>query len=125
MSCHQAIVWIDENEARILRMDAELRHVSTIYAQPLEPGRLCADASASLGEFFHRTARALDSADEIVIVGPSDTKSRFAEYLHRDEHALDPRVLGVEAIALPGDELLVGYAKLYFAEGGPRRRAAK
>ena len=72
--------------------------------------------------FFQEVARALDTADEILIVGPSATKGQFVEYLHKNDHAFDPRILGVETIDHPNDSQLAGYAKLYYISGGPRRR---
>ena len=41
--------------------------------------------------------------------------------MHKNDHAIDPRVLGVETVAQLDDEALAGFAKLYFTLGGPRR----
>jgi hypothetical protein len=127
MTCHQTIVWIDDQEACILQMHDGLEHDSTVFAQsgqeailkPVSGGS--EDAASSLTSYFHRVARALDIADEILIVGPSATKLEFADYMHKNDHAIDPRVLGVETIAHPTDLQLAAFAKLYFTVGGPRR----
>ena len=71
--------------------------------------------------FFEQVARALDAADEILIVGPCATKGEFVKYMHKNDHAIDPRILGVETVAKLNDEALDGFAKLYFTVGGPRR----
>lgn len=129
MSCHQAIVWIDSSEAFILRMGQVLKHESTIVADTdtvSSFGALAATRTKGLAgeesaDYFHRVARALDVADEILIVGPSATKLEFVKYMHKDDHALDPRILGVETIANHTDSELAAFAKLYFAGSGPRR----
>jgi hypothetical protein len=38
-----------------------------------------------------------------------------------DDHAIDPRILGLETIAQLNDSALAGFAKLYFTVGGPLR----
>jgi stalled ribosome rescue protein Dom34 len=127
MTCHQTIVWIDDQEACILRMEDGLERDSTVFARIgqeaiLEPvSGDSEDAAPSSTSYFHRVARALDIADEILIVGPSATKLEFAEYMHKSDHAIDPRILGVETIAHPTDTQLAAFAKLYFTVGGPRR----
>ncbi len=125
MSLHQTIAWIEEKEARILRVEKGLHHESTIAAPNSQdlPRQLASNDGATAEEdgFFHLVARALDTADEILIVGPSATKLEFAKYMHKNDHAFDPRILSVETIDNPNDIKLAGYAKLYFTEGGPRR----
>ncbi len=122
----QYVVWIDDNEARILQVASRLNHELSIHAlivrnDPTLP------ASDEVGiskpdRYFHRVARALDIANEIVIVGPSATKDEFTKFLHKHEHAIDPRILGVESIDDPTDSQLVAFAELYFDPRRPRRR---
>jgi len=71
--------------------------------------------------FFEQVARALDVADEILVVGPCATKGAFVKYMHKNDHAMDPRILGVETVAKLNDEALDGFVKLYFTVGGPHR----
>ncbi len=126
MSLHQVIAWIEDKEARIMRVDAGIHPESTILAPVLHDGQ---DTLVSNGEplreangYFHQVARALDKADEILIVGPSAIKLEFVQYMHKNDHSYDPRILGVETVDHPNDHQLAGYAKLYFTDGGPRRR---
>lgn len=108
-----------------MRVDEGLHHDSTIVAPNSQdmPRQLASNDGATVEEdgFFHEVARALETADEILIVGPSATKLEFVKYMHKSDHSFDPRILGVETIDNPNDHKLVGYAKLYFTEGGPRR----
>ena len=116
MSLHQTIAWIEEREARILRVEKGLHHVSTIVAPSSQdiPKQLASNDGATAEEngFFHQVARALDTADEILVVGPSATKLEFVKYMHKNDHAYDPRILGVETIDNPNDIKLASYAKL-------------
>lgn len=126
MSIHQTIVWIDGDEARILRVEDGLHSELTIHSR--DPTNVQERALGNEGPvddvnaFFRKVARSLDTADEILVVGPSTIKEDFVKYMHKDDHALDPRILGVETIGHPSDSQLVGYAKLYFRSGGPRRK---
>ena len=78
MSLHQAIAWIEEKEARILRVGKGLHHESTIVAPNSQdmPRQLASNDGATTEEngFFHQVARALDTADEILIVGPATAR---------------------------------------------------
>jgi stalled ribosome rescue protein Dom34 len=125
VSVHQAIVWIDVREARIMRVDEGIHHDSTIHAP--DSRRTSKRPNGNEGTidesntFFHQVARALDAADEILIVGPCATKVEFVKYMHKNDHAIDPRILGVETIPKLSDQAFAGFAKLYFTVGGPRR----
>jgi len=125
MGLHQTIAWIEENQARILRVDKGLHHEPTIVARgPPIPAESLASRESVLENdagYFQRVARALDTADEILVVGPCAIKLEFVKYMHKNDHAFDPRILGVETVDNPNDARLEGYAKLYFTEGGPRR----
>lgn len=126
MSSHQFIVWIDVTEARILRVEKGLQPESVVHAPDTQVGPILPTGNEgstnNSNSLFHQVARALDTADEILIVGPSATKEDFVKFMHKNDHAFDPRILGVETIDHPSDSQLVGYAKLYFISGGPRRR---
>ena len=125
VNTHQAIVWIDAQEARIMHVEGGIHYDSTIHA----PNALHTSMGHNGNEatnhdpntFFEQVARALDAADEILIVGPCATKGEFVKYMHKNDHAIDPRILGVETVAKLNDEALDGFAKLYFTVGGPRR----
>ena len=125
MSLHQIIAWIGDTEARILRVDAGIHHETTIVAATVPAMQEQLDPTDNPTErvdsYFHRVARALDTADEILVVGPSGTKLEFVKFMHKNDHAFDPRILGVETLDDLVDAKLAGYAKIYFTDGGPRR----
>ncbi len=119
MSKHVAL-WIDHKEARILRVDpAEIdrltveaaHHVHNRHPRgPEGPKEHPEDAK----RFFHDVARALEGAEEILVVGPSTAKLEFIRYAHKHEPAIEPRIVGVETVDHPTDGQLVAYARQYF-----------
>ncbi len=129
MSSNQSIVWIDDEQACILSVEKAVHRVTTILAcvpqRAPSPSILAQATPQQANEFFYRVARSLDWADEIVIVGPSATKVEFLRYMHKNDHAIDPRILGVENITDPTDAELTGFARLYFTSGGPYRAGSR
>ena len=120
MGLNQSIVWIDEKEARVLSVEDGIRQKATIPALEISARPTVGDVDVDgPSGFFCRVARALDWADEILIVGPSSTKEEFVKYMHKNDHAIDPRILGIESIKDPDDLELFGFAKLYFRVGVP------
>jgi len=124
MSLRQSIVWIEEKQACIIRVDNGLHLESTIVAQPLASHAATSNDNAATEQddsYFGRVTRALAEAHEILVVGPSVTKLDLIKYLNKNDHGYDARILGVETVDAPDDVRLEGYAKLYFTSGGPRR----
>jgi stalled ribosome rescue protein Dom34 len=113
MFLYQAIVWIKESEARVARFTNGIEYQLTIRA---EEGALTGEGkSEGVKDFFERVARALDIADEILIVGPGGTKDEFSRFMNKNDHSLDPRVVGVETIEEPTEGEIAAFATLYFA----------
>jgi len=124
MSLNQSIVWSDSKEAQVLSVENGLHHRSTVQAEDKDTNTEAQPNAADSGKetaFFCNVARALDWADEILIVGPSVTKVAFLKYMHKNDHSIDPRILGVETIERPTDAELAAFANLYFTLGGPAR----
>jgi stalled ribosome rescue protein Dom34 len=119
MSKHAA-VWLDHREARIFHIDPEHVDEETLKAHrpvhhqhPLGPDGAKAHPEDDR-KFFHGIARALDTAMDILIVGPSTAKLQFIRHVHRFEHALEPKIVGVETVDHPTDGQIVAYAIKYF-----------
>ncbi|MEO8799453.1 MAG: translational machinery protein [Polyangiaceae bacterium] len=64
--------------------------------------------------FFHDIARALDTVDEILIVGPSSAKTQLMSYLHTHDPKIEQRVVGTETVDHPTDAQLAAFARKYF-----------
>ena len=117
MTRHVA-VWIDHQEAKIYGIDAKnvdaikidaphhVHRYPTVTAEHNHP----ADAP----HFYADVVRALEDAQEILIVGPGNAKLGLIKYVHKHHPALEPKVIGVETVDHPSDGQLVAYARQYF-----------
>jgi stalled ribosome rescue protein Dom34 len=120
MNLRHTVLWIDHQEARIFGVEAGKLDESTIHAPHLHLHRHPKGAPAEhnhpedLHHFFRDVARALDGAEQILIVGPSTAKVEFFRFVHRQDPALEPNVVGIETVDHPTDGQLVAYAKRYF-----------
>ncbi len=120
MSKHVA-VWVDHKEARIFAVGAGQMDETTTMAQlhnihhkhPTGPEGL-KEHPDDAKRFFHEIGKSLLEAEEILIAGPGTAKLEFLRYLHKHEHALEPRIVGVETVDHPTDKQFVAYAKRYF-----------
>jgi stalled ribosome rescue protein Dom34 len=120
MGYRHAAVWIDHQEARIFRIEptsfdaAELKapthHLHKHPRGAQEPTEHPDDAK----RFFHHVTRALEEADEILIVGPSTAKLQLIKYVSKTVPALEPRIVGVETVDHPTDRQFAAYARKYF-----------
>lgn len=123
-----AVVWIDHKEARVLHVQPETPgHVqpepideSTI----LSPQHLIHRHPKGWGDpkehpddatrFYHEVARSVETADAVLIVGPSTAKLEFLRYMHAHDRRLEARVVGIETVDHPTDREIVAYARRYF-----------
>ena len=110
-----------------MHVDEGIHHDSTVNASDIHDAPTPPEGNggtiAESNPYFQQVARALDTANEILVVGPCCTKFDFVKYMHKNDHAIDPRILGVETIAHLNDNALAGFAKLYFTVGGALRAA--
>ncbi len=111
--------WIDDNEARIFHIrphkideiDVTAPHVHHVH--PKEPDGAKKDPETTR-RFFHEVARSLDGAREVLLLGPWTAKLQFLRYVHKHDHALEPRIVGIETVDHPTDSQLIAYARKYF-----------
>ena len=118
MTRHVA-VWIDHQEAKIYHVDAKdigatkveaaNRHVHrhpSVTAEHNHP--------ADMQNFLGDVVRALEGAEEILIVGPAKAKLELIKYVHKHHPAIEPKIIGVETVDHPSDGQLVAHARRYF-----------
>lgn len=122
MSKH-TIVWIDHQEARIFRLNANTAAESTIHAPHLvhrHPGESdrVKDHPDDTRRFFQEVARSLADTEGIVVVGPSTAKLDLHRYVKQHDPLLDAKILGIETVDHPTNGQIVAYAKQYFSLGG-------
>lgn len=122
---HQHVaVWIDHQEAKLFHVLPDGFDVTKIEApyhhfarKALEQGR-----HAGSEDFYHQVAAALADATEILIVGPSSAKLDLFRHIHRHDHTLEAKIVGVETLDHPTEGRLVAYVRHYF-EVNDRKRA--
>jgi stalled ribosome rescue protein Dom34 len=119
MSHRHVAVWIDHQEAKIFHVDREGADVSTIDAPHRHVRRhptVTAERShpADAEHFFHEVARALEDAEEVLVVGPSTAKLELIKHLHKHDHTLVPKIVGVETVDHPTDGQLLKHVRAYF-----------
>jgi len=118
-----AAVWIDHKEARIFQIHPDRIDESKVEApqhdihkHPNGPEGI-RERPDDAKRFFHEVSRALSGIDSILIVGPSTAKLEFFRYVHKHDHGLEPRIVGIETVDHPTDGQIVAYAKKYFKLG--------
>jgi stalled ribosome rescue protein Dom34 len=115
------VVWIDHKEARIFSLHPEGSEEATVVA-PLhnihhkhprgQEGEK--DHPDDAKRSFHEVVRGLERAEAVLLVGPGTAKLHFFRYVHKHEHALEPKVVGIETVDHPTDGQAVAYARKYF-----------
>ncbi len=118
MTYRHAVLWIDHHEAKIFRLEGE-----SVEASIVEPRRHVRRHSTATHErshptdaqhYYHEVARELADAGEILVVGPSTAKLEFIKHVHKQEGALESKIVGVETVDHPTDGQLAAYARHYF-----------
>ncbi len=120
MQNYHAVVWMDHREARVFFFD---RHnVKEIDLTTTNPNAHLHHRAGSLSghrkpedqAFFHQIAEALKPAMEWLVMGPSTAKLEFVKHVHKHDHQLVDRVVGVETADHPTDKQIVAHARAYF-----------
>ena len=116
---HHAAVWIDHKEARIFHVEEGTFDESTLHAPhhvARHPKTQTADKYNAEDErlYFKDVAHALEDANDVLVVGPSTAKFHFLKYVQKHDHALEPRIVGIETVDHPTDKQIVAYVRNYF-----------
>ena len=129
MTVHgHAAVFIDHHEAKVYHVDLDSFDERTIASPHVHVHRHPKGAAEKhdhpddLTHFFVDVAKALNDAEQILIVGPSTAKLQFVNYVKENDRALAAKIVGVETLDHPSDGQLVAYAKKYFHVPEPRVR---
>jgi stalled ribosome rescue protein Dom34 len=83
-----------------------VRRHSSVTAEHTHP----ADAA----HYFHEVAMVLADAEEILVVGPGTAKLGLLKHVHHHDHALEPKIVGIETVDHPTDGQLVAFVRHYF-----------
>ena len=115
-----AVVWIDHREAHVQSFTREASESSFVKALG-SPRKIHHRAGSIDGAkapenrlFFGLVAEALNGAQEVLIVGPAQTKDEFFKYLKSHHAQLAKKVMGVETADHPSDGQLLEHARRFF-----------
>ncbi|MGD0676359.1 MAG: translational machinery protein [Polyangiaceae bacterium] len=121
MTLHSgSAVWIDHKEARIFHVSPDSLDESVVKAPAHHIHRHGKGAAEEhhhpddMHHFFAEVAKAIEKAEQVLIVGPSTAKLQFLRYLHGHAPAIEPRVVGIETADHPTDRQLVSHIKHHF-----------
>lgn len=120
MSSSGTVIWIDHHEARIFAVSAGAPDEALIRAPHAHIHRHPRGSTAEHNHpedarrFFDDVVRALESPEQILLLGPSTAKLQFFRHLHEHARALEPKVIAIETVDHPTDNQLVAYAKRHF-----------
>jgi len=121
MSIRHAAVWLDHEEAKVFHVDPESferseLHVTHHLHHPHKTGGH-AQLHRSVAEdhpFFDEIAKHLADAEEILVVGPANTKLEFVKFVKERHKDLARKIVGVEPSDHPTDGQLVAHVRKYF-----------
>lgn len=121
MSYHAA-VWLDHNEAKIFHITHESFTEQTVH--PLKQHRHLQRKRGDYAghrvdedpHYYHEIAKDLADAGTVLVCGPGSAKLAFIKHVHKHDHNLEPKIIGVETVDHPSDAQFVAYARKYFVE---------
>ncbi|MBS2012889.1 MAG: translational machinery protein [Deltaproteobacteria bacterium] len=110
MTPFHAAVWLDHDQAKIFHLEEKRFDESMIKAPSSHVRR---DPAAN-EQFLHAVAKALETAGEVLVVGPGTAKLELLKHVQKHHRALGDKIVGVETVDHPTDNQLVTYARKYF-----------
>jgi stalled ribosome rescue protein Dom34 len=115
MSCYRTAVWIDHREAHVFRVEADSFSEAIVCARESPPGEADRrDLPAEEQRFFAEVARKARGSDTVLILGPSNAKLQFRDYIRANASTLSFGVAGVETVAHPTDDSIVAFVREFF-----------
>ena len=115
MSLYRTAVWIDDHEAHVFRVEAE--SFAELIVHAAENPQREADAQLHPDDeqrFFAEVARRARGSDTLLILGPSNAKLHFRDYVKANASTLSFGIAGVETVAHPIDDQIVAFVREYF-----------
>jgi stalled ribosome rescue protein Dom34 len=115
---HFAAVWIDHKEAKIFHVEPTTFAQETVRAPFHHVSRKAAEQGrhALSDDFYQGVVKALKESEVILVVGPSSAKLDLLRYMHKHDHLMEEKVVGVETLDHPTDGQLAAYIRHYFLD---------
>ena len=125
MDAAHVALWIDHQEAHVIRVDKNTFDDSTVHAphhvhrHPKPHGDANGHPDDDRG-FFQEVAQALAGSEQVLILGPSTAKLHFLAYVDKHDAALRHRIVGIETADHPTDKQISAHVRSYFLSGERR-----
>ena len=120
MDHSHAVVWVDHSEARVITFGTA-GTTSKLIQSTIHPNhkdhRVASFRAGQAHEdptYLAAVAEALQSAREIVILGPGGARKTLAHFIHDKVPSLAPRIMGVEPFDGRSEQEIVDFARNYF-----------
>jgi stalled ribosome rescue protein Dom34 len=115
-----AVVWIDHQEARIIRFDRDESDETVIHSEGgnhrlhIKAGTRAGARAPEDQHYFHHVAEALADARTVLIGGPANEKGELVKHLEKHDPAVAKRIAGVEPMDHLTDGELLAHARHFF-----------
>jgi stalled ribosome rescue protein Dom34 len=124
MTTHHAAIWIDHNEARVLRLSEDNAdfEVSVVHSEHHHSHVKKNDGHRHVADahFLAKIVEAIASCDEVFLCGPAHTKDELVKHLGEHRPALAQRLL-VEPADRLTDGQLADHARRVFRKADRMR----
>jgi len=110
------VVWIDTAHAKIFALTPEgIKSEEVKDSHHEHHGFNPRDEHRDHEKFYHTVAGKLNTAVELLVVGPGVAKTQFKHHLDKHHHQnLASKVLAVESMDHPTDGQILDHAKRFF-----------
>ena len=123
----QMAIWIDHDEARVFHVDGETFDESTVQApnhhvhrHPKSQETKARNHPHDEQVFFAEVIKALEGAEEVLLMGPSVTKLHFLKHAQAHAPTVASHIVGLETADHPTDRQIVAHVRHYFHSDKPR-----
>lgn len=121
MAHFHAVVWLDNNEARVFHItETEAEKITVRDRKPDKHLHATGAKSREHGhadqDYLHQVVEALSGAQEWLIVGPGEAKNELLRHIESHDPSFRARVKGVESADHPSDGQVCALARKYFAK---------
>ena len=120
MNHFHAAVWLDHAHAKIFHFDAhafEMKAVKSPHGDEQvhrKAGAVGSGHAADDPKYFASVADGLKDAQEILVMGPGNTKGAFAKHLEKHVPQVAKKIVATENADHPTDGEIVGRARKHF-----------
>jgi len=115
MSHFHAVVWMDHQEAHVLHFDAESFEAQRVKARSHHPRHHAGDAQGQT-LFQEGILKALEGAQEVLVVGPGSAHDEFTAWAKRHHPDAARKLMANEKADHPTDPQLVALARKHFVK---------